>query len=147
VSRSLALFATLINLVQTAVLAVNKLNLVLPLLLLGDAGYLKVFAPQQLHALSYLAIRTHEFGFAIGLIFFGVACLAQGYLMLKSGYFPNVLGWLLGIAGLCYLINSIALLLAPSLAAAIFPGILMPAFVGELSISVWMIFKGVNLKQ
>jgi hypothetical protein len=147
VSRSLALFATLINLVQTAVLVVNKLNLVLPLLLLGDAGYLKVFAPQQLHALSYLAIRTHEFGFAIGLIFFGFACLAQGYLMLKSGYFPNVLGWLLGIAGLCYLINSIALLLAPSLAAAIFPGILMPAFVGELSISVWMIFKGVNLKQ
>jgi Domain of unknown function (DUF4386) len=147
VSRSLALFATLINLVQTAVLVANKLNLVVPLLLLGNANYLKSFAPEQLHALSYLAIRAHEFGFAIGLIFFGFACLVQGYLMLKSGYFPKLLGGLLGIAGLSYLINSFALLLAPSLAAVIFPGILMPAFVGELSISVWMIVKGVNMAQ
>ena len=112
VSRSLALFATLINLVQTAVLVANKLNLVVPLLLLGNASYLKVFAPEQLHALSYLAIQAHGFGFGIGLLFFGFACLVQGYLMFKSGYFPNALGWLLAMAGLSYLVNSCALLLA-----------------------------------
>ena len=147
VSRSLALFATLINLVQTAVLVANKLNLVVPLLLLGDASYLKIFAPEQLHALTYLAIQAHGFGFGIGLLFFAFACLIQGYLMSQSGYFPKVLGWLLVMAGLSYLINSLALLLAPAVASAIFPGILMPAFVGELSVSVWMIIKGVNSQQ
>ena len=147
VSESLALFATFINLVQTAVLVANKLNLIVPLLLLGDAGYLKAFSLEQLHALSYLAIKAHGVGFAIGLIFFGVACLVRGYLIFKSGYFPKSLGLLLLIAGLSYLINSIALLLAPSFAAAIFPGILVPALIGELFFALWLIVKGVNMEQ
>jgi hypothetical protein len=147
VSESLALFATFINLIQTAVLVVNKLNLLVPLFLLGNASDLKVFSPEQLHALSALAINAHGFGFGIGLIFFGFACLATGYLIYRSEYFPKVFGVLMFIAGLSYLINSFALLLAPSFAAAIFPGILIPAFVGELSLTLWLIVKGVNVEK
>lgn len=147
VSRSLALLATLINLVQTAVLVANKLNLLLPLFLLEDAGQLKSFSAEQLHALSYLAIKAHGVGFGIGLIFFGVACLVRGYLIFRSGYFPRPLGVLVFVAGLSYLTNSFALLLAPSIAASIFPGVLIPAFVGELSFCLWLIVKGVDLEQ
>jgi hypothetical protein len=147
VSRSLALLATLINLVQTAVLVANKLNLLLPLFLLEDAGHLKSFSAEQLHALSYLAIKAHGVGFGIGLIFFGVACLVRGYLIFRSGYFPRPLGVLVFVAGLSYLTNSFALLLAPSIAALIFPGVLIPAFVGELSFCLWLIVKGVDLEQ
>ncbi len=147
VSESLALLATLINLIQTAVLVANKLNLLVPLFLLEDAGYLKAFSPEQLHALSYLAIKTHGYGFGIGLIFFGFACLVRGYLIFRSGYFPKTMGLLMLAAGLSYLINSFALLLAPAFATAIFPGVLLPAFVGELSFCLWLIVKGVNIKQ
>ena len=49
------------------------------------------------------------------------------------------------IAGLYYLINSFALILAPGLANQISPAILLPPFVGELSVCLWLIFKGVNL--
>ena len=147
VSKSLALFATFINLVQTAVLVANKLNLLVPLWLLGDADYLKAFSAEQLHALSYLAVKAHGVGFAIGLVFFGVACLVRGYLIFQSGYFPKPLGLLVLGAGLSYLINSFALLLAPSLAASIFPGILVPALVGELSFALWLIVRGVNMAQ
>jgi len=125
----------------------NKLNLLAPILLLGSAGGLDAFSPEQLHALSYLAIKAHGYGFGIGLIFFGFACLFRGYLIFKSGYFPRILGWLLALAGLCYLVNSFALLLAPALASALFPFILMPAFVGELCFALWLTFKGVNLQQ
>ncbi len=147
VSKSLALLATLMNLVQTAVLAANKLNLLVPIFLQEDAGFLKAFSPEQLHALSSVAIKAHGFGFGIGLIFFGFACLVRGYLIFRSGYFPRVLGLLILIAGLCYLTNSFALLLAPSFAAAMFPAILAPAFVGELSLCLWLIIKGVNSEQ
>lgn len=147
VSRSLALFATLINLVQTAVLVANKMNLLVPLLLLENSSYLAAFSSEQLYALSSLAIKAHGYGFGIGLIFFGVACLVRGYLIFKSGFLPKALGVLMAIAGLSYLINSFALLLAPSFATAIFPGILMPAFVGELSLTLWLIVKGVNVEQ
>ncbi len=145
VSEPLALFTTLINVVQTAVLALNKLNLVLPLLLLSGGSTLKTFTPEQLQSLAYLAIKAHSFGFGIGLIFFGVACVVRGYLIFASGFLPKALGGLLVVAGFSYLLNSFALLLAPALASALFPYVLIPAFVGELLLALWMIFKGVDL--
>jgi len=147
VSEPLALFTTLINVVQTAVLALNKLNLVLPLLLLSGGSTLKTFTPEQLQSLAYLAIKAHSFGFGVGLIFFGVACVVRGYLIFASGFLPKALGVLLVVAGFSYLLNSFALLLAPTLASALFPYVLIPAFVGELLLALWMIFKGVDLAQ
>ena len=147
VSESLSLLATLINLVQTAVLVANKINLLVPLFLQADVSYLSAFSPEQLQALSYVAVKAHGFGFGIGLIFFGFACLVRGYLIFKSGYLPRTLGVLILIAGLCYLTNSFALLLAPAFAASIVPGILAPAFIGELALCLWLIIKGVNMEQ
>ena len=147
VSASLALTSTLLNLVQTAVLALNKLSLLLPLFLLQDAGYLRAFQLEQLQVLSYLAIKLHGHGFALGLLFFGFTCLIQGYLMFKSGYFPKWVGLMMQIAGLSYLVNTLTLILAPDLAGALFPAVLMPAFIGELSVCLWLILKGVKLPQ
>jgi hypothetical protein len=48
---------------------------------------------------------------------------------------------------LSYLTNSFALLLAPTFAAKIFPGILAPAFVAEVSLCLWLIVKGVNVPK
>src|SRR5207244_69066 len=141
------LFALLSNLVQTAVLVANKLNLVVPLFLLGDAEYLKAFTPQQLHTLSYVALRTHDYGFGFGLIFFGMTCIVLGYLIFRSGYLPKVLGILMQIAGVCYLTNSFTLILSPTLASSLFPFILLPPFVAELSMALWLLLKGVNLTK
>ena len=147
VNRNLALTAMLFTLVQTATLVANKLNLMVPLFLSSDAAYLAAFTPDQLHALSYLAIRAHAYGFAIGLIFFGFECLITGYLLFKSGYFPRVLGIAIQIAGVCYLINSFALLLAPSLAGALFPAILLPSFFAELGFCLWLLIKRLNVPK
>ena len=147
VSQSLALLSTALNLVQTAVLALNKLSLLVPVFLLDGTAYLGVIPTPNLHVLSYLAIKAHGYGFAIGLVFFGFTCLARGYLIFKSGYFPKVLGVLLQVAGVSYLLNSFALLLAPSFAQAISPGVLVPALVGELSLTLWLLIKGVNVER
>nr|WP_294923471.1 DUF4386 domain-containing protein [uncultured Flavobacterium sp.] len=142
VSKKLALLNLSFNLIQTAVLVINKLNLLAALFFLGDADYLKSFSPDQLHTLSYLAIKLHGFGFGIGLIFFAFVCLIEGYLIYKSGYFPKVFGVLMAIAGLCYLTNTFALILAPQLSSI---ALLLPCLVAELALSLWLIFKGVNL--
>jgi hypothetical protein len=145
VNKNLALMALLFNLVQTAVLVANKLNLVIALFPLGNADYLKSFDPQQLYTLTYLSIRSHAYGFGLGLIFFGFTCLIAGYLIFKSGYLPKAIGVLMQIAGACYLMNSFALIVAPSVADKLFPAILLPPFIAELSLCLWLIFKGVNL--
>lgn len=145
VNKNLALLNLLFNVIQTAVLVANKLMLLSALFYLEDAVYLKIFDPQQLHTLSYLAIRLHGYGFGVGLIFFGFVCLLEGYLIFKSGYFPKVIGLMMQIAGVCYLTNSFALILFPSLADMLFPVILMPPFIAELSLALWLLVKGVDV--
>lgn len=144
VSRDLAWLATFFNLVSIAVEAAIQLQLLAALFPLGNAGYLGAFTPEQLYATTYLSVKLHGYGFGVSLIFFGCVCLVWGYLIFKSGYLPKVLGALMQIAGVCYLTNSFVLLLAPDFADQIFPAILVPAFVGESSLCLWLIVKGVN---
>ena len=141
VNKNLALLAVLFNLIQTAVLLANKLNVLMPLVLLGNADYLKAFESNQLYPLTYLFIKVHDYGFGFGLIFFGFACLIYAYLLFRSGYFPRTLGVLMMIAGLSYLTNSFTLILAPAYAGTIFP-ILVLALIGELSLCLWLMVKG-----
>ena len=54
VNKHLALTALVFNVVQTAVLAANKMNLLAPLFALSGADYLKAFTPGQLQAMSYV---------------------------------------------------------------------------------------------
>ena len=147
VSKDLSLLAALFNLVQTSVLVANKLTLVAVMVFLGSTQYLKAFDPAQLQALASVCVTLHEYGFAIGLVFFGFTCLVTGYLMFKSGYFPRILGVLQFIAGLCYLANSFALIFSPALQAKMIPGVLLGAFVGELLTCLWLIVMGLNLSK
>jgi hypothetical protein len=133
--------------VQTAVLVANKITLVLPLFLLSGAAYLKAWTPQQLAALSYVAIRAHDHGFGIGLIFFGAVCLLEGHLIRRSGFLPQALGVLMQAAGVCYLLNSFALLLAPGLASLLFPAVMLPPVIAESSLALWLLVKGVDLAK
>ena len=147
VNKNLALLVVLFNLIMTAVLVANKLNLIWPLLQLGNAGYLTTIEPNQLYAQVYLFIKMHEIGFGVGLIFFGFVCIVEGYLIFKSGFLPKSIGVLMQIAGICYLTNSFALLLVPQFANKLFPFILLPSFIAELSFCLWLIVKGVNVKK
>lgn len=147
VNKNLALLALLFTMIQTAVLVATKLNLFTPLILLENVGNLKAFEPYQLQSLIYFSIKLDANGFGIGLIFFGLACIVNGYLIFRSTYLPKTLGVLMQIAGLCYLINSFSMILVPAFFNMISPTILAPAFIGELSLCIWLLMKGVNLTK
>jgi Domain of unknown function (DUF4386) len=144
VDKNLALLMLLFNLAQDAIGGMNGLNTYRALQLLNGAGYLKVFSPEQLQAMVLLALKAHAVGFGIALMFFGPSCMVLGYLIFKSGFLPRVLGILITIAGMCYLINSFTLILSPPLASIL---LLLPAFIGELSLALWLTVKGVNVPK
>ncbi len=89
VSKELSCLAAVFSMLQTAILGANKLNLIAVILLLKRTDSTMAFDPHQREALTSLALALHEYGFAIGLIFFGVSCLCLGYLLYRSGYFPG----------------------------------------------------------
>lgn len=64
----------------------------------------------------------------------------------KSGFLPRSLGILIQIAGLCYVTNSLSFLVAPAFQGRIFPAILLPAFIGESSVCLWLLINGVNVE-
>jgi hypothetical protein len=149
VSRSLALLAAFFRLTQASILGVNLLNAYAPLLLLGNAQYLSVFDAPQLHALALLFLKAHSYGYAVGLVFFGLHCLILGALVLKSRYVPGALGILLLIAGVGYLVDTFGRTLLSNYAQyeAIFAvAVFAPAFIAELSFSLWLVVKGVDLQ-
>lgn len=146
VARGLALLAAFFRLVSDAVQSINMLHQFAVVLLVGGADYLNAFTPGQLRALALLFLKLQGFGNLIGLTFFSFNCFVTGYLIFRSRFLPRWIGILLAFAGLCYLANSFASFLAPGIAALLFPAILMPALVAELSLCLWLLVKGVGTR-
>ena len=133
--------------IQTAIIAVNLLNQILPLLLLSNDTYLKTFQPDQLATLSLLSLNIQIQGYAIGLVFFGFYCLIVGYVLYKSKYLPKLFGVLYAVTGLCYLVNSFTMLLSKGFENPLFIYLAIPIFIGELSLCLWLLIKGIDTSK
>lgn len=145
VSRSLVILAVMFNLVSLAVEAISKVFLLVVLPTLTSAEYSHAFGAAQVALLADLALQSHAQSFNIALLFFGFTCLLNGYLIVHSGYLPRAVGWLLQGAGGGYLLACGAALFAPDLADKLLPGLLLLPFVGESSLCLWLLIKGVSL--
>lgn len=144
VNKQLSLIALIFSITAGAVMAVNLLNQQAPLLLLHSSSYLKAFTIEQLQTQSLFYLNLQSQGYNISLFLFAFYFPIIGYLVYKSNFLPRILGVIYTLAGVGYLINSLAWFLLPHLAAYLFPWVLIPAFIGEVSMSVWLIAKGVN---
>jgi hypothetical protein len=143
VSKTLSLLAAVSRLIMTAIHGLNLLNYYFALQLLSGGDYLTVFSPEQVNALVTLFLDAHSIGFAIGIAFLVPHVLILGYLIIKSGYFPKVLGILFMAAGVGYLVDTIGLLLAPGYTST--PGVIaMVIAIAEIAFPIWLLVKGVN---
>ncbi len=145
VSKSLSLIATYARLAMTVIQGINLLNHFIVLLLLSGAGYLTVFAPDQLQVFVLLFLNAHESVTLIWGLFFGLHLLVFGYLVYKSGYLPKFIGVLLLIVALCYLVQDFGNMLF-SQYKALFTSIGSLAFL-EIAFPLWLLIKGVNVEE
>jgi len=143
VSRSLSLLAAFFGLAGVAIGGVAWVSNLVPLTLLHGDQYLTALTASQLQALSLAALKLQTHVFFIGMVFFGIQCISIGYLVARSTFLPRVLGVLLAIGGTCYVIASFANFLLP-LRASLIPFIMPVALIGEGSLTVWLLVKGVN---
>jgi hypothetical protein len=148
VSRNLALLAAFFRLTFVSIYGVAKLFEIAALVALNPTDHSMAFDPQQLHALAYMALRVHSFGYGVSLLFFGFNCVLFGYLIHKSGYLPRIIGVLLVVAGGGYIVFSVAQTIAPAFAAQfLFPWLILPAFPAELALALWLLVKGVDVSR
>ncbi len=147
VSKTLSLAAAFARLAMVVMQGMNLLNYFFALLLVSGAGYLAVFEADQLHALALLFLNAYEYVALIWGAFFGLTNLLLGYLVYKSGFLPWVIGILLVLTGAGYLIDSFGNFLLPQYDALYASIVLWLALLGELSLTFWLLIKGVNVEQ
>lgn len=147
VSRELSILAALLRVVSVSVQAVAVLQLDLALLPLNDPAFSLAFSPDQRAELAALAIRTHSHGYTLALLIVGAAFLIHGFLIVRSTFLPKVLGRLIQVAGVGYLVNGFTLVLAPAWSGQVFLTIMLPVFIGETTLSLWLLIKGVHVER
>jgi hypothetical protein len=146
-AKSLSLLAAFFRFLYVAIVVVNTLNHFVPPILLAGARSFTAFNNGQLQDLALASLRLHGTGYVVGLVFFGFHCMLVGILISRSTFLPRILGWLMAIAGLCYLTNSFANSLSPPLQGHLYPYILLPGLVAELSLCLWLLAVGVNVQR
>jgi len=147
VHKELALLALLFNALGLAVESAYVIQLVEALFPIGRNAYLTAFTPGQLQAMTALAMKAHVFGFGIALLMFGPFFLVTGYLFFRSGYLPKSIGVVYQLAGVAYMFNSFTLILAPQFAGRAFMIMAAPVFIGEMSLAVWLLVRGVQIER
>jgi hypothetical protein len=144
VSRNVALLAAFFGLVSTSVFAGAELFYFVALPILTGTDLLKSFSPAQVESLALLSLRIYGYGAGVFMVFYGSATLIRGYLIYKSGYFPKLIGALLVLAGLGFVVNNMVMVVAPAYSSDVF---LLPMFIAGLSLTAWMLIKGIDVSQ
>lgn len=145
VNRRLALVVAFCSLAGSAVEASSLLAHFAPLTLLKRGAALGVDA-QLLQAQAYMAFQLQAVAFSVALTFFGLVCITRGYLIVRSGFFPRFIGIFLAVEGVCYLVNSFGIFLAPQFAAKFFD-ILLIFGLAEVVFCLWLLIRGLDVTR
>ena len=79
----------------------------------------------------------------IGGIFFGLWLIPMGWLALRSGWMPSVMGWILMIGGAGYVAHALLSYLLPN-AGPVLDLLTIPATVGELWMMGYLCLRGLR---
>lgn len=109
-----------------------------------DGSYAAASGAAGSNALVLVLFDLQHYGFLIAQIFFGLWLLPLGYLAYRSGMFPKALGVMLIVAGVCYLVDMLALFLVPDLGKQINTFLVIPPTLGEMWMALYLLVMGVR---
>jgi Domain of unknown function (DUF4386) len=124
-----------------AIYFVNTLNDAAALLLVRGADYLSVFTEGQRDALAYFFTRLHYELVVSAEVLWGVWLFPMAILILKSRWFPRILGWWLILDGATWIILSFANMFLPQYVDTINTWS-FPFQLGEVAVTLWLLIKG-----
>ena len=142
VHRNLALISAFIGVVSMITFAIAQSNFWASSIILKDAGGMTAFTEEQRTALAYLSVRISTMIASLFLCFYGTASAIRGFLIMRSGYLPKVLGVLLMIGGAGFILRSLTYILAPAYSSSV---MLIPMAIAGIPLTFWLLVKGVDV--
>jgi hypothetical protein len=141
---TLARLALVFGVAAVTVEAVALVYLYVPLALIENGAALASL--EDAPALIYLATRLFATGFGFSLLLFAGFCVLIGVLIVRSRLLPRVIGAMMIVAGICYVVNTLALIVSPGFWELINPMILLPILLAELPLALWLLLKGIAVE-
>jgi hypothetical protein len=142
VSAAVSALAAGFRLVYTAVLLVAVGQLLRALDVLTGDSSLDVLGADAVAAHALLELSAFGRIYDIGLLLFGVHLALLGYLSLRSGYIPRVIGALLVVAGAGYAFDTVAAVVALDLPFEVS----LVTFLGELLLGLWLLLANRRMR-
>lgn len=146
VSRDGALLASFLRLVENAIAAAAIFTDFLALRLLHDAGSLQGFDATQAQALARILISGSGTGLQVAFVFLGAGSAVFSYLWFTSRLIPRFLaGW--GIfSSVVLAMITLAVMIFPGLGRPLTPGYMIPMFIYEVGLGLWLLVKGLPIQ-
>ncbi|MCM2275677.1 MAG: DUF4386 domain-containing protein [Candidatus Didemnitutus sp.] len=118
-----------------------------PLILLDPANSLSVFSPAERDSLAWLFLRLGSTATVLATFFWGFWLLPFGSLVIKSRFYPKLLGVLLIVGGVTYAVLGFTNLVFPAYGPLVFK-FGMPFYaMGELAIIFWLLFATARIPE
>lgn len=128
--------------VATAVQALNLLTDMGALAIATGGPSSAVAQSADAGAFVQLLVGLQHDGFLLSQAFFALWLLPLGWLVVRSGWIPRVLGYLLMAACVGYLVDLSTFLLTPGLESAVLPASALVGAVAELGFAGWLLVVG-----
>jgi hypothetical protein len=140
--RQSKLLVALVIVQIPAVFIMEAFNITSLMIFKGEI--LKTFQLSQRQDLAMLFLKINDYCTLTLEMFWGLWLVPFGLLVYKSGFIPRIFGILLIIAGIAYMNDSFVSLLFPSYRAFVNQPTLLFVAIGEISITLWLLIKGVK---
>ena len=144
VHKSVARAMLVLVVLATGIISLNTVFLFEGLRVATDSSYAAAFGTAGSNALVLLLLETQHYGTLVAQVFFGLWLVPLGYLAYRSEMFPQTLGVVLIVGGVCYLVDLLAAFLAPDFGQKIHTFIVIPCAIAEISTVVYLLVKGVK---
>jgi len=153
VNRDMALLALIWKLMDAVIGTVSVLASFIMLQVLNGRGLLTASRPGPLQEAAGLFFKLRSNGAAIAMLFLGLAFIVFFCLLFKSKYVPGILAGFGVFSYFLIFVNAAAGILVPRNAAALTMvspvGMIFmtPSILFELTIGLWLLLKGIRVKQ
>ena len=116
-------------------------------LMIFKGEILKTFELSQRQDLAMLFLKISDNGTIVLETFWGLWLFPFGQLVYKSEFIPRIFGVFLIFNGIAYIIHSFTILLFPDYQAIVWQFAIPFWVLGEISIMLWLLIKGVRTQQ
>jgi hypothetical protein len=145
VSRALSLLSAFFGILNTATYACCQFfYFALPHLLVSEAEYLRTFTQDQIATLVLLSFKLFSYAAVFPVLFYGLCWIVRGWLIVRSGYLPALLGLLMMLGGIGFATRTITQVLAPEFSSHFMLMLIAP---GGILLGLWLLVRGVNVAK